>query len=113
MNKGKLYVVVCADLLPGDRAAQSCHAALAFAFRHRELAETWFWDSNNIVLLECADEPALLSLVERARALGLPYALFSEPDFGSRSTAAAFAGGARKFLSSLPLALREPKKTAA
>ncbi len=106
METEKLYVVSRADLPPGDRAAQSCHAAFAFAFRHPTHAAEWFWDSNNIVLLECPDEPALRKLVELARSAAVPYALFSEPDFECAATACAFGNGARRFLSSLPLALK-------
>jgi peptidyl-tRNA hydrolase len=112
MENEKLYIVVRADLPPGDRAAQSCHAAFAFAMRHPTEAGRWFWDSNNIVLLECADEAALRGLVVRARLAEVPYALFSEPDFDCHATACAFSTGARRFLSSLPLALKEPKRAA-
>src|SRR5690348_89416 len=113
MDNEKLYIVSRADLPPGDRAAQSCHAAFAFAMRHPNEAGRWFWDSNNIVLLECADEATLRRLVDQARAADVPYALFSEPDFDCAATACAFGYGMRRLLSSLPLALREPKPKAA
>ena len=113
MENEKLYVVVRSDLEPGARAAQLCHAAIAFVFRHGARAAEWFWDSNNIVLLECRDEAELLDLTARARSAGIDYALFQEPDFGMSHTAAAFGAGARRMLSRLPLALKVPKKSEA
>lgn len=80
--------------------------------RHPEAAQSWFWDSNNLVVLECADEAMLRSLAGQAKSHGVPYALFSEPDLNCAATACAFGHGMRRFLSSLPLAFREPKKAA-
>lgn len=111
MENEKLYVVVRSDLEPGARAAQLCHAAIAFVFRHGGRAAEWFWDSNNLVLLECTDESALLELVRSARAAAVRYAVFQEPDFGMSHTAAAFSSEARRLLSRLPLALKPAKKS--
>ena len=113
MENEKLFIVVRSDLAPGDRCAQSCHALGAFAIRHPDEARTWFWDSNNLVVLECVDEAALRELVVLARRHGVPYALFSEPDLSCAATACAFGNGMRRFLSSLPLAFREAKPRAA
>lgn len=103
----KLYVVARADLAPGVLLAQACHAAIAYGFRHPEEAAAWFWDSNNLVILECPDEARLLRLCELAKASRIPYLLFKEPALDMHATAAAFGGGIRKLVSSLPLALRD------
>ncbi len=102
----KLYVVVRADLAPGVLLAQACHAAIAYGFRHPEDAARWFWDSNNLVVLECPDETRLRSLTVAAKVARIPYVIFSEPDLDMAATAAAFGSNARRMLSSLPLALR-------
>jgi hypothetical protein len=103
----KIYIVVRADLPPGDRCAQACHALAAFTLEHTELARAWNRDSNNLVILECQDEAQLLSLAERTAAF--PQCLFREPDFADQATAMALTSDARRLLSSLPLALRQPK----
>jgi hypothetical protein len=107
MDNEKLYVVVRSDLPAGAMLAQSAHAAVAFGFRHPELAAEWFWDSNNLVILETPDEASLRALVTNARVARIPYVLFSEPDFDMAATAAAFGKEAKKMLRGLSLALRE------
>jgi len=108
----KLFIVTRADLPPGARAAQLAHAALAFAFEHPEIAGAWHRGSNNIVLLEATDERALIELWKRAWDAGIPYSAFTEPDFGDAMTAVAIGPSGHRLVSSLPLALREPKKAA-
>lgn len=107
----KLYVVARGDLPPGVLLTQACHAAIAYGFRHPEAAASWFWDSSNLVILEVTDETRLRRLCELARAAGIPYVIFKEPDLDMQATAAAFGGGIRKLVSSLPLALRSPRAT--
>lgn len=51
MINDKLFIITRADLPPGVIAAQSVHAALAFAHEHPEVEGAWFAGSNNIVLL--------------------------------------------------------------
>lgn len=108
----KLFIVTRADLPPGARAAQLAHAALAFAFEHPEIAGAWHRGSNNIVLLEARDEQALHALGARAGAAGVAWSMFREPDFDNATTAIAIGPDGWRLVSSLPLALREPKKAA-
>lgn len=108
----KLFIVTRSDLPPGARAAQLAHAALAFAFEHSEIAKSWHLNSNNIVLLEAKDEQALHALGARAGAAKIAWTMFREPDFDNATTAIAIAPEGWRIVSSLPLALREPKKAA-
>ncbi len=110
----RLYVVTRADLHPGAQLAQSCHAVSAFAALHPEAHAEWHLSAQNLVVLQVPDEAALLALLERA-TLGEAErsASFREPDFGDQLTAVALSGDAARMLSSLPLALREPRRAAA
>jgi len=104
----KLYIVVRADLTPGARAAQSCHATSAFVAAHPEQSAQWRESSNNLVCLEIANEPLLLAMAQRAGEHGIPHTLFREPDLGDEATALALMSPqARRLTSSLPLALRD------
>ena len=105
----KLFIVTSATLAPGAIAAQSVHAALAFAHEHSFEWRSWYLESNNIVLLSAENEEALLRLAARARAAGVPCSVFREPDFENAVTAIAISPAGRKLVSSLPLALREKK----
>lgn len=102
----RLYIVVRADLPPGARIAQSIHAALQIAAECPSLVACWLRDSGNLVVLEAADEPALVALRARAVALGIPASLFREVDLGGAATALALGPGARRMVSSLPLAMK-------
>jgi len=103
----KLYIITRADLIPGARAAQSCHAMRAFIEEHPDIDKEWYAKSNNIVLLEVADEPELYRLVLRARTEGLAYAVFREPDFDNTITGIALCPKAKHLVPNLPLALRD------
>jgi peptidyl-tRNA hydrolase len=92
--------------------AQSCHALAAFVMEHTMLARSWHESSNNLVILECENEERLLLLAGQSAAEGVPTTLFREPDLGGAATACAFGPGARKLLSSLPLALKVPRQAA-
>lgn len=105
----KLFIVTRADLPPGARAAQSVHAALLFAHDHPDEESAWFAGSNNLVLLEAPDERALVELCKRAWDAGIPYSVFTEPDFGDATTAVAIAPAGYRLVSNLPLTLREKK----
>jgi len=100
----KLYLISRRDLAPGLEAAQIAHAAIEMALAHPELVRAWHADSNNVVLLEVADEAALLAVA--ARLGDLPQVLVREPDRGDEATALAVAPAARPRLRGLPLALR-------
>ncbi len=100
----KLYVVVRADLQPGQQLAQSCHAVSAFALEHPGHHRTWQQGSQNLVVLQVPDETALAALLGRASEL--VGAAFHEPDLDGSLTAIALHAVARPLVSSLPLALR-------
>lgn len=104
----KLYIVVRNDLDPGLQIPQSGHALREFVARHPDLDLQWYRGSNNLIVLQVPDEPALKFLCERADALELCYADFREVDLGGELTAVAFEDKARLILGCLPLALRKP-----
>jgi peptidyl-tRNA hydrolase len=89
------------------RAAQMFHAARQFQEDHPEAERQWFEESNTIVLLEVEDEEALEKLISRLRDHGVSMTEFSEPDYLDAGITAIAAGpGARRFVSSIPLAFR-------
>jgi peptidyl-tRNA hydrolase len=106
----RFYVIVRGDLPLGDQATQAVHAASAFACDHPELHRAWHTGNKNLILLAVPDEAALRSLYEHAELY--PRAHFEEPDIGGELTAIALSGEARRLVSSLPLALKEPKRAA-
>lgn len=86
------------DLPPGHQATQSVHAALTFAAKYA-------LTTDYLVLLQVPHEAALTALAEH-----LPSAVqWREPDWNDSLTAIAVEGTAhnRKWLSSLPLLLKE------
>ncbi len=80
--------------------AQACHATREFGllFPNEDVGD-------NLVVLHAPDEAALAHLAEVA-GVACAVARFYEPDLNGQMTAAAFGMGARKILSTLPLALR-------
>lgn len=101
----KLYVLVRADLPPGPRAVQACHAALQFAAEHNGTFHDWLRLSNYLIIKEAPDEPALHAVVERARLRGHKHSRFLEPDYGNSLTAVAIEPEGRSLCSRFPLAL--------
>lgn len=97
MDIKRLYVVVRSDLPQGLQLAQACHAAREFTLR-RPTEDV----GENLVVLH-ATPGELACLVARADGL-CSTVPFHEPDLGGELTAAAFGLGARRLLSSLPLA---------
>lgn len=110
----KLYVIVRADLKPGDQLAQAGHAVAAFARKRRSLFEAWTDGPNNLVVLAIDDEYALGAL---SASFGDDHGTVRvrEPDLRDELTAIAFEGTdwARRAVSSLPLALRPSPPRAA
>jgi hypothetical protein len=96
----RLYIVVRGDLPPGLQLAQACHAAREFT-RRRPDEDV----GENLVVLQ-ATLAELVELVDRADGV-CSVVPFYEPDLGDEMTAAGFGLGARRILSSYPLALRE------
>jgi peptidyl-tRNA hydrolase len=115
----KLYIITRADLPPGARAAQSCHALRAFVQRCPEFDREWFESSNNIVLLEVNTLKDLEELVKEISWSKHPWATFHEADFNNELTAIAVGGGdngiqgyeGRSITGSLRLALKSPCTT--
>lgn len=108
MTTPRVYVVVRADLPPGQQAVQACHAAL-------QLADGAVYGDSTLVLLTVPDENALHTLAARIRqrcAIPRGYRLqlevFHEPDLGGQATALATdEEAARPLLRNLPLALSQ------
>lgn len=97
----RLYIVVSSALSAGLKAAQACHATVAFTQSWPELARAWSEGSNNLVVLEAADLPPL---ADRLEAAGLRVVRFHEPDLADALTAFVAEPAAARRLSSLPLA---------
>jgi len=101
----KLHLITRRDLAPGARAAQLCHALRAFVEQHPSVDRSWYEESNTLVLLEVADEAALLRLAWEATMTGVPWSLFREPDLNDAVTAVALGPTGRSLVRRLPLAL--------
>ena len=101
----KLYILVRADLPPGPRAVQACHAALQFAHEHDLVFRDWVRLSNYLIIKEAPDEAALRAVVDRARLRGHKHSLFTEPDYGDSLTAVAVEPDGRSLCARFPLAL--------
>ena len=107
----KLFVVIRADLPPGAVAAQGVHAAVEFVKQHPEIADRWYDESKNLVLLAVPNGNALRALIERMKREDIAHSPWVEPDWDSL-TSVALEPAAEHLLSSLPLALK-PEKAAA
>lgn len=93
--------------LPGSKASQATHAAFAFAVTHLAAVRDWHASSKALVVLSSRDEMSLGWLCADARAAGLLFVEFHEPDLGYALTAAAFEPAAHRLVSHLPLALSQ------
>jgi peptidyl-tRNA hydrolase len=102
----KLYVVVRADLTPGQQMAQSIHAFREFGEAYPEIEKRWFVRSNYICVLQVANADELLELRAEASKRKMRSAWFLEPAFGYSITAIAFepTEEVSRFLADLPLA---------
>lgn len=86
------------------------HSLRLFAEQYPFVESDWYRHSNTIVLLEVDGRDELEELARRAREQRLTCAEFAEPlpdDVGL--TALALGPDARRLVSSLPLALKEPE----
>lgn len=102
----KLYLVVRADLSPGQQAVQAAHALRAFVSEHENLEREWFTASNHLAILSTRDELSLVEIAKKAAKRGLKVSRFHEPDRDNELTAIALEPRAKKILRGLPLALR-------
>jgi hypothetical protein len=87
------------------QAVQAAHAALSYAVAFPEATRGWHKDSQVLVLLSVADEPALHGLVWDLPGWLNMWA-FYEPDRNGELTALAVEPAGADWLSHLPLALR-------
>lgn len=86
----KLYVLVRADLTPGQQLAQSSHAALRLALALDRETREWRDGGEVIVILSVPDEMTLVRYQRQARTSGVPCRSFREPDMDHAHTAVAF-----------------------
>jgi peptidyl-tRNA hydrolase len=102
-------VVTRRDLSNGYQAVQSMHAAIQFAFEHKDIVGDWYQTSNYLGLLSVANESELEQLVEQAKRNNIRFSVFKEPDIDNQITAIAFEPGihSKKLCSKLKLALKE------
>jgi peptidyl-tRNA hydrolase len=106
----RLYIAVSGELHPGLAAAQAVHAAFQFSQRHPEITREWLRDSQFLVIVEVADEDAVIRLASRAGEAGLKVEAWHEPDRGDETTAVALEPGAlaRRLCANFPLLGRRP-----
>ena len=106
----KLYIVLRADLTPGLKIPQACHAQDAFYEEHPELYAEWRTKYKNLIIKEVADEAALKVLNARLHDEKVAKVFYTEEDLDHSITAIAFYGPkAKRFAGPLPLALQPPK----
>ena len=111
--KTKLYVIVRADLPPGDQIAQAVHATIEFYTKRYALPggarglHTWHECSNTVAVLAVRSESALFALLDKAHRDGVSFDVFREPDRGGELTAAVLepTEDAERICAGLPLAL--------
>lgn len=105
----RLFIVVRGDLGLGLAAAQSVHAAFAFAQQHPALVEPWMRHSQFLVIVTVPDEVALIGIASNAIARDIALTTWHEPDLDGQATALALAPGlaARRLCANLPLLGRQ------
>lgn len=101
----KLFLIVRADLSPGQQAVQAAHALRQFVADHPRVDREWFEVSNTLALLSVPTETDLHALLKRARDRHIEVAPFREPDRDNELTAIALGPRGKKLTQSLPLAL--------
>lgn len=89
--RGKLYVLVRADLAPGYQMAQALHAAVEFSCRHclDRPFRHWHSTSNTVVILAVHDEGSLHFWMRSLQDEGRSFTVFQEPDLLDACTALA------------------------
>ena len=97
----KLYIILEKELNSGLKMAQACHAMAKFGEQYPIVYETWYTESNNIVILQ---EEDIGTLAVELEELGFKVSRFFEPDCNDMLTAIAVEPAAWKLLSTLPLA---------
>lgn len=99
--------------------AQAIHAAFLFAQKHPDITHDWMHNSQYLIVVGVPDETTLLDYAEHADTLGIPTAIWHEPDLPAdcvelhhpctghhQATAVAFAPipASRRLCANLPLA---------
>lgn len=108
----KLYVVVRADISPGDQIAQACHAVAEFSVHEPARFQEWATAQRNLVVLQAPSRTALDIVRSQLLDEGIGVVTFREPDMADELTAIAFGGEGARFVSQLPLALRDAEAKA-
>jgi len=80
---------------------------MSFVAAHPAIAQHWYRNSNNLVVLQVPNEECLLALAERAQEAGIAHSVFREPDYDETATAVALEPAGRRLVSTLPLLLRQ------
>lgn len=109
----KLYIITRRDLpTAGSQAAQLVHAITQFNKYNPQAYSKWFNDSNYLALLSVKDLEELNSLCKKLREASKEFYSFYEPDYDNKLTAIVINPGEddKKFISQLPLALKEYSK---
>lgn len=93
----------------GSQAAQSVHAITEFQKYNPQGYLKWRENSNYLVILSVKDLEELRSLCSKLKIASKEFYSFYEPDYNNELTAIVINPGAdnNKFISNLPLALKE------
>lgn len=115
-SSSKAYVVVRSDLSAGAQMVQVAHAMAAFPHHDPAAFDAWRRDSDSLVVLSVSSEQELLDLLDRARARGVSFSSWREPDYADELVSASFppSPATSSLLVGLPLAGRSspPSKAA-
>lgn len=105
----KIYIIVRADLNPGQILAQSCHSAIDFVMLYPEFSGEWRTKSDHICVLEIENEEKLKELLQKAKDKNIMHSAFFESDMNNELTAIALAPSnkTRKLCYHLKLALQK------
>lgn len=105
-----MVTIVRRDLSPGQRVAQTVHAAADLSADQPDEFREWKKLSNSVVCLECEDEEALFKAASVLDRNGIKHSIFYEPDFGNEATSISFFGdeSVRKKFRDLSLCLKDP-----
>jgi hypothetical protein len=90
---------------------QSTHSIADFAYEYPEAFKNWKQDTNSIICLNVKNEEELLKLYEKLKS-ETESVLFFEPDINENTSICVYGTHEiRKKLKSLPLLLKNKKKT--
>lgn len=81
----KLYVITRNDIKTGLAAAQCCHGVIEFYRKYPQLTNSWYQNSNYIVLLTVNNEKKLIQLIKILNNK-IRFSIFREPDLNNKIT---------------------------